>query len=139
MSDAVFKNHFRFKKESVRRITWLIEDDLKSQNQRGHPLALILQVCLALLYFASGSFKRVVALCGSVSYSACWWAIQRDTYALCRRKKRYIRMPSDLEMAATARRMYARFGLPRFALVPHGQFQEVLTRRTTSAASSSML
>jgi hypothetical protein len=47
MSDAVFKNHFRFKKESVRRITWLIEDDLKSQNQRGHPLALILQVCLA--------------------------------------------------------------------------------------------
>jgi hypothetical protein len=97
------------------------------------------QPCLALLYFASGSFKRVVALCGSVSYSACWWAIQRVTYALCRRKKRYIRMPSDLEMAATARRMYARFGLPRFALVPHGQFQEVLTRRTTSAASSSML
>ena len=120
LSDAEFKRNFRFDKENVQRLTELLHDELARPTRRGRPLTPSQQVCITLNYLAGAPFKRTAALCGGVSYSACWWAIQRVTHALGQHKVEFMRMPNHEEMSATARRMYERFGLQRFAFAIDG-------------------
>jgi hypothetical protein len=101
--------------------------DLEKPNSRGRPLTPVQQVCLALNYYGGGHFNRVAALCGGVSQSAAWHAIKRVTNQLADLVGVYIQMPSNEEMAATARRMEDRFHLEGFALGVDGvvvKFQE---------------
>lgn len=121
-SDAEFKTNFRFDKENARRLTALLKDRLATPTRRGRPLTPIQQVCSILNYLGGQPFKRTAAVCGGVSYSACWWAIKRVTHFLGKRKAEFIRMPNRQEMAATAQRMFERFSLERFAFAVDGMF-----------------
>ena len=121
LTDFEFKRHFRFNKESVRRLAEML--DLEPPNNRGLPLSPLQSTCIALNHFAGAHFTRVSAYCGNVSYCAAWNAVDRVRDALCRLKDEYIRMPSEEEMAATARRMEEKFHLPRYRNVLFCQTQ----------------
>ena len=112
LTDFEFKRHFRFNKESVRRLAEML--DLEPPNNRGLPLSPLQSTCIALNHFAGAHFTRVSAYCGNVSYCAAWNAVDRVRDALCRLQDEYILMPSEEEMAATARRMEEKFHLPRY-------------------------
>jgi hypothetical protein len=113
LSDFEFKRHFRFDKETVRRLAEMLHDDLSKPDNRGRPLTPIQQICVTLNCYAGAIFQRTAGLCGGVSQHAARWAIKRVTLALCRRKSEFIRLPSDQEMQATAQRMMEKFHLPR--------------------------
>ena len=59
MGDSEFKRHFRFSKESVGRITDLLEEDLVFESNRGLPVPPVQQVCIALNSFAQKCFLTV--------------------------------------------------------------------------------
>jgi hypothetical protein len=113
LSDAEFKSHFRFNKDSVLRLVEIL--NLGRMNNRGRPLTPVQQVCIALNFYAGGHFTRIAGLCGGVSQKAAWVAIERVTNQLCLLKDQYIHMPTDQEMQETATRLEAKFHLPRFA------------------------
>jgi len=104
----------RYNKETVRRLAGLLEG-LERPNNRGRPLTPIQQVCVTLGYFGGGHLTRVAGLCGGVSQKGAWCAVRRVTAAICAQKDNFIRMPTDEEAAATARRLEDRFHLPGFA------------------------
>jgi hypothetical protein len=111
LSDRAFKSHYRFDKESVRRLAGLL--DLGRQDDRGRPLSPIQQLCVALNFYGGGHYTRVAGLCGGVSQAAAWNAIERVTNALLLLKDQFIRLPTDAEAAASAQRNFRRYRLPR--------------------------
>ncbi len=52
LSDAVFKSHFRFDKDSVLRLVEIL--NLGSMNNHGRPLTPVQQVCLGLNFYVGG-------------------------------------------------------------------------------------
>lgn len=125
LSDVEFKSHFRFAKESVRRLVQLLEGDLVPEGRRsnrGRPLTPLQKVCIALNHFAGALFQRVAAHCGGVSKTAAHYAIRQVTDALVNRRKEFIRYHSRASMRHTAVRMEEQFGLPRFAFAVDGVF-----------------
>ncbi len=113
LTDHEFKRNFRFSKQSVRRLAEMLQ--LPGDRRRGRPLTDLQQLCIALNHFGSKNFVRSSANCGKVSYTAAWHAIDRVRDALVALAPRFIRLPTDDEALATARRMEARYGLPGFA------------------------
>jgi hypothetical protein len=49
---------YRLTKQGVLHLTDMIGDNLQFRNQRGNPLTPLQQVCLAMTFFASGTFQR---------------------------------------------------------------------------------
>ena len=96
------------------RLTELLPN-LEQPNDCGRPLTPIQQVCITLGYFGGGQLTRIAGLCGGVSQKAAWWAIRRVTSELADLKGQVIRMPTDEECEATARRLEGRYHLPGFA------------------------
>jgi hypothetical protein len=74
LSDAEFKSHFRFNKDSVLRLIEIL--NVGHMNNRERPLTPMQQVCIALNFYAGGHFTRIAGLCGSVSQKASWVAIE---------------------------------------------------------------
>ena len=113
LPDREFKRHFRFTKQSVRRLAALLQ--LQAGPRRGRPLTDLQQLCIALHHFGSKNFVRTSANCGKVSYSAAWHAIDVVRDALVAVAPRFIRLPTDAEAQETATRMEQRYGLTGFA------------------------
>ena len=61
----------RFSKQSVRRISDLLTEDLRRPNRRGKPLPPAEQVAVALLQLGGGSFQRVAGLAGGQLSQNC--------------------------------------------------------------------
>ena len=68
-----FKWHFRFMKQSVRRLAAMLQ--LQVGPRPGRPLTDLQMLCIALHHFGSKNFIRSSANCGKVSYNATWCAI----------------------------------------------------------------
>ena len=120
MTEAEFKRHFRFSKESVGHLTDLLYDDLVFDTNRGLPVPPLQSVCIALNHFSGGHFQRVSGWCAGVSQNAARLCLVRVTEALVRRKSDFIYMPSVVQMEETSQRMLEKFHLPRFACAVNG-------------------
>ncbi len=97
----------------VNRLAGLL--NLGRKNNRGGPLTLVQQVCLALNFYAGNHFTRIAGLCGGVSQKTTWLAIQKVTNQLCLLNAQYIHMPTTQEIEETANRLEAQFHLSQFA------------------------
>ena len=120
MTDAEFKRHFRFSKESVGRLTDMLHDDLVFETNRGLPVPPLQSVCIALNHYSGGNFQRISGWCAGVSQNAARLCLVRVTEALIRRKSEFITMPSVAQMEETSQRMFEKFKLPRFACAVDG-------------------
>lgn len=119
LTDAEFKRHFRFSKNTVVDIVSMLEPDLV-QDPRGDPLTPVQQVCAALCHYGGGHYQRITGLGSGVSQYAARAAMIRVTDALISRKAQFISMPDIQEMQETSQKMLDRFGLPRFAMAVDG-------------------
>jgi hypothetical protein len=120
LNDVVFRQNFRFTKNHARQLADLVVP--QRPTDRGLPLTPVQKVCLALNHYAGGHFTRISAYCGNVSYYAAWSAIDEVTDGLCALSRHVIRLPTDREMEATARQMFAKYHLPGFAYAVDGTF-----------------
>ena len=105
----------------------MLEPELIHNSNRGSPLSPAVKVCIALVMYAGGHFRRIAGLFGGVTQFAAGIALNEVNKALIRQRKEYIYMPTDMEMEETADRMWQKFHLPRFALGVDGvmlKFQE---------------
>jgi hypothetical protein len=120
LSDFQFRQHFRFSKDSVDRLTQMLYEDLSFETNRGLPVPPFQQVCIALNHYAGGHFQRISAWCAGISQNGARLCLIRVTDALIKRKSEFIFMPNVDKMLDTAQRMYDKFKLPRFAYAVDG-------------------
>jgi len=111
LTELEFKRHFRFSKDNVIRLTEFMEIP-RPRNNRGLPISAEMSMCLFLSHVGGAHFNRVTGLCGDVSKKAAWCAIERVRRCIMAKKDAIIQLPTEREMAATAKEMKRRFGLP---------------------------
>ncbi|CAH3196794.1 unnamed protein product, partial [Porites evermanni] len=64
--------HFHLQRDSVIDLVKILEKDLQHQTRRGLPLTPMQQVLIALRFYATGTFQRVIGdLFGVSAFAAC--------------------------------------------------------------------
>ena len=58
-SDEELRRRYRFGRQTIRYITRLVQDEIRSATNRTHPVSATKQVLITLRYLASGSFQQV--------------------------------------------------------------------------------
>jgi hypothetical protein len=99
MSDAEFKQYFRFDKATVAFLAGIL--DLGHPNNRGRPLTPEQQICIALNVYGGGIYSQIAGFCGGVSNNCTFENINRVTDRQFALKAQYIQLPTNMQMQET--------------------------------------
>ncbi|KAM6997229.1 putative nuclease HARBI1 [Tautogolabrus adspersus] len=105
-------SRFRFPRAKIQRITDLLATDLRHETDRNGALSRLLQVCLALRYFATGSFQNLVGDSGRVHESTVCRAVRAVAVSLCGHFNQQVRFPSAEQQSITRQKLYQTAGFP---------------------------
>jgi hypothetical protein len=105
--DAKVYKKFRFPREAIYELTDEIEQEITYPAQRKGCLTPVLQVLLALRFYANGSFQHVVADLIGVDQSTVCRTVTRVTNALFRNSRRHIKMPTQAQANASKAKFFA--------------------------------
>ena len=97
---------FRFCRTEIKRITDLLANDLRHDTDRNGALSPSLQVCLALRYFATGSFQSLVGDSIQVHKSTVCRTVRSVALSLCRRINTFVGFPSQPDQQIIARQKF---------------------------------
>ncbi len=95
--DSEFYDRFRFSKGTFSYICGLLREDLTPMSQRQCNLSPELQLCMALRFYASGSFLEVIGDTVFASKSAVSKAVTTVTNLLVQRLDEFVEFPKDAE------------------------------------------
>ena len=102
--DEDFRLRFRLTKHSVSDLVKVLDKDLQHQTRRGLPLTPMQQVLIALRFYATETFQRVIGdLFGVSVFSACT-VIHKVSRAIAKQKGQFLSFPENL--ADTKRKFY---------------------------------
>ncbi|KAK4289860.1 hypothetical protein Pmani_037197 [Petrolisthes manimaculis] len=95
-TNTQFYKIFRLSKESFRDLLSMIEEDLQRSDNRGRPLPPVYQLLIALHFYCSGSYQKVVGEHQSlqVSQPTVCRTIHRVSESLARRYSQFVTFPS---------------------------------------------
>ena len=99
-----FRLRFRFRKESVIDLVKSMEIDLLHQTRKGYLLSPMQQVLIALRFYATGSFEKVIGDLFGVSVFAACTVIHKVSRAIAKRKGDFLSFPNNL--SDTKRKFY---------------------------------
>ena len=99
-----FRLRFRFRKDSVIDLVKTLDKDLQHQTRRGLPLTPMQQVLIALRFYATGTFERVVGDLFGVSVFAACTVIHKVSRAIAKQKGHFLSFPDILN--DTKRKFY---------------------------------
>jgi hypothetical protein len=102
---------FRFHRPEILAFTDTVKDDIELSNRRGS-LPPLLQVLLALRFYASGAFQDMLGELIRVDQSTVSRTLWRVTNALAKHVPFSVRLPSHAEARDTARKFMSRFHMP---------------------------
>jgi hypothetical protein len=106
--DGTFQERFRLTKVSTLMLLGKVEQQLEHVSDRNHALPPILQLLIALRFFATGSFQIVISDLAGVHKSTVCRAVHRVARAIASLRSQYIKFPqSDEERMQTMREFYA--------------------------------
>ena len=91
-----FFRRYRFSKH-FRTLLDLFADDLKHPTARSCALSPELQLCIALRFYASGSFLEVIGDTANVHKSTVSRVVNSVTSVLCRRLDKFVCFPDNLQ------------------------------------------
>ena len=91
-----FRLRFRFRKDSVIDLVKILDKDLQHQTRRGLPLTPMQQVLIALRFYATGTFERVVGDLFGVSVIAACTVIHKVSRAIAKQKGHFLSFPDNL-------------------------------------------
>ena len=112
-SDEELRVRYRFRRESILFITNLVAGDISRNTRRNHALPPLLQVLIALRFYASGSFLQVIGDTFGVDKSTVSRAITDVSRALIAKQPLFIKWPStNDECTAIKNEFYLRGGFP---------------------------
>ena len=93
LSENAVKSRFRFGRDSINNLADLLSDDLARNTARNHALSPLVQVLVALRFFASGSFLEVIGDTFGLPKSTVSRCITAVSQALVRRQHMFIVWP----------------------------------------------
>ena len=97
-------NPFRLRKDWVIYLVKNLEKDLQHQRSRGLPLTPMQQVLIALRFYATGTFQRVIRdLFGVSAFAACT-AVHKVLKAIAKQRAQFLSFPK--KQADTKRKFY---------------------------------
>ncbi|XP_063596982.1 putative nuclease HARBI1 [Penaeus indicus] len=103
-----FEDIYRFSKESFCHLLNMIQGDLERSDNRGRPLPAVYQLLIALHFYCSGSYQKVVGDQHGlqVSQPTVCRTIHRVSEALAKRYSQFVRFPSLQEAADIHSKFY---------------------------------
>ncbi|KAK9980706.1 hypothetical protein ABG768_000296, partial [Culter alburnus] len=120
MNDIQLLREYRFDRQSILRLTATLEHDIEHQTRQSYEVPALLQVLIALRFFACGTFQSVIADVFKVHKSTVCRTVHRVALDLCRQIDKYVKFPSKDEEDAIAERFFAVAGFPRICGVIDG-------------------
>ena len=112
-SDEELRVRYRFRRESILFITNLVAGDISRNTQRNHALPPLLQVLIALRFYASGSFLQVIGDTFGVDKSTVSRAITDVSQALIAKQHLFIKWPLTNDECTTIKNeFYLHGGFP---------------------------
>uniref|UniRef100_A0A8C1LR86 DDE Tnp4 domain-containing protein n=1 Tax=Cyprinus carpio TaxID=7962 RepID=A0A8C1LR86_CYPCA len=100
------KQEMRSTMNSIFRLTATLDHDIEHQTQRSYAIPALLQVLIALRFFACGTFHSVIANVFKVHKSTVCRTVHRVALALCRQIDKYLQFPSKDEEDAIAEHFF---------------------------------
>ncbi|XP_052761947.1 putative nuclease HARBI1 [Mya arenaria] len=100
------RRRFRFGRRGIEYLADLLREDLARETDRSCSLSVEEQVCIALRYYASGSFMQVVGDTHGIHKSTVCRVVDKVTKDIVKRHKQFIQWPVD---EATKRRVKSEF------------------------------
>ena len=94
--DEDFRLHFGLSKDSVSDLAKILDEDLQHQTRRGLPLTPMQQVLIALRFYATGTFQRVIGDLFGVSVFAACKVIHKVSRTIAKLKRRFLSIPENL-------------------------------------------
>ena len=94
--DAKLYNTFRFDRESINYITEIVNYKVERPTDRKRALSSLVQVLLALQFFATGVFQACVGNVLHVSQSSVCRSVHDVSLALCEQAHRFIKLTPDM-------------------------------------------
>ena len=91
-NDEAFRLRFRLRKDSVNDVVQILEKDLQHQTRRGLLLTPMQQVRIALRFYATGIFQRVIGDLFGVSVFCCT-AVHEVSRAIAQQKRHFLSFP----------------------------------------------
>ena len=105
-----FRQRFRLRKDSVILLVDALQNDLEHHTRRGLPLSPMQQVLMALRFYATGSFERVIGDLFGVTVSTACTVIHKVSREIAKRKSEFISFPGDVH--EVKRKFYDIAGFP---------------------------
>ena len=109
--DLVYKK-FRFHRQFIFELAEEVSQDIQFSLPRKGSLTLVLQMCLALRFYSTGSFQSVVGELIGVDQSTACRTITTVTDALMPRVRGWIKMPTQAEANRQKQKFYAMRAIP---------------------------
>ena len=88
-----FKSRYRFGKESINFLVNLLSDDLKRRTARSHAIDPLIQILVALRFYASGSFLEVIGDTFGLPKSSVSRIVKDVSVALLAKQSQFIVWP----------------------------------------------
>ncbi|XP_053366807.1 putative nuclease HARBI1 [Clarias gariepinus] len=110
--DNILIERYRFSREGILYIISLLNPYVKCSSRRSRALTTAQTVCIALRFFASGTFLYTVGDAENVAKSAVCRAIRKVYLALKKFVRVYVLFPSHLRPQAVKQKFFAIAGFP---------------------------
>ena len=112
LSENDVKSRFRFGRDSINYLVDLLSDDLARNTARNHALSPLVQVLVALRFFASGSFLEVISDTFGLPKSTVSRCITAVSQALVCRQHMFIVWPDEDRKTVIKQAFFAKNGFP---------------------------
>lgn len=106
MCEREFRERYRFLLINIQFILNLIRPSLITMTRRSKAVSPLLQLLVALRYFATGSFFRLIGDSVGLSEATVSRCVHRVATALCGIGRRYISFPTDWQLLKTKQEFY---------------------------------
>ena len=112
LSREQFQYRYRDTKEIAADLCNLLQDELNRPTRRSQALPVSLQLCIALKYFATGSFQQGTGDIHGCTVPQCK-VVHKVSAAICKKRHLYIKFPNNrLEAQAVKEGLYAASDFP---------------------------
>uniref|UniRef100_A0A667XP17 Putative nuclease HARBI1 n=1 Tax=Myripristis murdjan TaxID=586833 RepID=A0A667XP17_9TELE len=108
-----FRDRYRFSSEGIRYICSLVEPSVRNATDRSCALTVGQTVCVALRFFATGTYMHSVGDAENVSKNTVCCAIHKVVLALTERLNMFVVFPSHVSALTVKEAFYQLAGFPR--------------------------
>ena len=126
-NDTEFQERFRLDRPSFYFLLNEVEEDLEHETKRSCAIPSSLQLCIALRYFASGSFFSLTADIHGVSKASVSRIIHKVANVISRKRSMRIQFPSNVHEQLNVKIKFAQMGFPNTLGIVDGTHVRIAT------------